>query len=82
MQTYNQFSQGNIMPLLMNFTTPSSIQESGINLPPMGYNDVTQTSYEMRMLATRSAKYRPRTAGSKGQLSDYKNENDDVKTVR
>ena len=36
----------------------------------------------MRRLATRSAKYRLRTAGPKGQNSDYKNENDDVKTVR
>lgn len=82
MQPYNQINQGNIMPLLMNFTTPSSIQENGFNLPPMGYNDATQTSYEMRMLATRSAKYRPRTAGARGQNSDWKNENDDVKTVR
>lgn len=82
MQTYNQFNQGNTMPLLMNFTTPNSIQENGFDLPPMGYNDVTQTSYEMRMLATRSAKHRPRTAGPKGQNSDWKNENDDVKTVR
>lgn len=82
MQTYNQFNQGNIMPLLMNFTTPSSIQESGFNLPPMGYNDDTQISYEMRLLATRSAKHRPRTSGSKNQYSDYKNENDDTKNVR
>lgn len=34
MQTYNQFNQGNIMPLLMNFTTPSSIQESGSTYHP------------------------------------------------
>ncbi len=82
MQAFNKINQGNIMPLLMNFTTPSSIRETGFNLPPMGYSDVTQTSYEMRRVATRSAKNRPRTAGPKGQNSDWKNENDDVKTVR
>ena len=83
MQTYNQLNQGrSIMPLLMNFTSPSQIQENGFSLPSMGYNDDTQISYEMRLMATRSAKHRPRTAGPKGQNSDWKNENDDVKTVR
>ena len=83
MQTYNQFNQGNIMPLLMNFTTPSQIQENDYNLPSMGYSDDTQISYEMRLVCTRSAKYRPRTRKSGSNwCADYKNENDDTKNVR
>ena len=82
MQTYSQFNQGNnIMPLLMNFTTPSQIKVA-IFLPPMGYNDQTQISYEMRLLATRCAKMRPRTGGVGGKYQDMKNENDDTKNVR
>lgn len=85
MQTYNQFNQSNVMPLLMNFTTPSTIQEADFEMPSMGYNDDAQISYEMRLLATRSAKNRPKTRpDSKGRpcFSDYKNENDDTKNVR
>lgn len=85
MQTYNQYNQGNIMPLLMNFTTPSPIKENGFNMPSMGYNDDTQISYEMRMVATRCAKMRPRTRpDGSGRLvhHDAKNENDDTKSVR
>ena len=82
MQTYNQFNQGNIMPLLMNFTQPSPIQETGFSIPSMGYNDDTQISYEMRLVATRSAKMRPRTGGIGGKYQDMKNENDDTKNVR
>lgn len=83
MQTYNYFNQGNIMPLLMNYTTPSPIQEIGSDLPSMGYNENTQISYEMRLVCTRSAKYhyRSRKSGS-NWLGDYKNENDDTKSVR
>lgn len=84
MQTYNQFNQSNIMPLLMNFTTPSPIQETGFSLPSMGYNDETQISYEMRLVCTRSAKHRPNTIkrGPTNWIGDDKNENDDTKNVR
>ena len=73
MQIYNQFNQGNIMPLLMNFTTPSQIQDGGFKMPAMGYDDRTQVSYEMRMLATRCAKIRPRTRklGTNNWTHDY-----------
>ena len=82
MQTYNQYNQGNIMPLLMNFTTPSPIQE-GFEMPSVRYDNDTQISYEMRMVATRSAKYRSGTKpGTGGRLPDHKNENDDTKAVR
>ena len=84
MQTYNQFNQGrSIMPLLMNFTTPSPIQETGFSMPSMDYNDDTQISYEMRLVATRCAKQHPRTIHrGNGWYTDYKNENDDTKQVR
>lgn len=83
MQTYNQIDQGNIMPLLMNFTTPSQIQENGFSMPSIGYNDDTQISYDMRLVCTRSAKYRNRTIKSgTNWFGDYKNENDDTKNVR
>lgn len=88
MQTYNQFNKGrSIMPLLMNFTTPSPIQETGFSMPSMGYNDDTQISYDMRLVCTRCARLRPRTKrgpsamGSPWQ-SDMKNDNDDTKNVR
>jgi hypothetical protein len=79
MQANNQFTNGNIMPLLMNFTAPSPIQENSFNLPSMGYNDDTQISYEMRLVTTRCAITRSRT---RGPYSDLKNENDDTKSVR
>ena len=86
MQTYNQFNQGNIMPLLMNFTTPSPIQETGFSMPSIGYNDDTQISYDTRSVCTRCARWRGRTRKKPGNNtiwdSDLKNENDDTKTVR
>ena len=84
MQTYNQINQGNIMPLLMNFTNSSPIQD-GFEMPHMEYNDIEQISYEMRMVCTRCAKMRPKTRkmpGSGGFVQDLKNENDDTKSVR
>lgn len=85
MQTYNQFNQGNIMPLLMNFTTPTPIQEA--DDIKFTYNDGEQISYEMRTVGTRSLKNNrtwikkigPSTGTSK---TDKSNEIDDSKTVR
>lgn len=79
MQNYNQFNQGNIMPLLMNFTAPTPIQDGGLRMPSLGYDDQTQIPFEMRMVCTRSAKWRNWTRKGGG---DYKNENDDTKVVR
>ena len=85
MQTYNQFNQGNIMPLLMNFTTPTPIQEA--DDIKFNYIDGEQISYEMRTIGTRSLKNNrtwikkigPSTGTSK---IDKANEIDDSKTVR
>ena len=84
MQTYNQFNQGNIMPLLMNFTTPTPIQEA--DDIQFTYNDGQQISYEMRMIGTRCLKthttryqYRP---GGYRSTPDRGNEIDDSKNVK
>lgn len=86
MQTYNQFNQGNIMPLLMNFTTPSPIQEA--DDVKISYNDREQVSYEMRTIGTRSLKSHTSKLPSKTNRTAYvnkidkSNEIDDSKTVR
>lgn len=86
MQTYNQFNQGNIMPLLMNFTTPTPIQEAD-NIK-FTYNDGQQISYEMRTIGTRSLKTHTSKLPSKTSKTAYinkidkSNEIDDSKTVR
>ncbi|MBR4913070.1 MAG: hypothetical protein IKZ54_09575 [Bacteroidales bacterium] len=79
MQTYNQSDQGNVMPLLMNFTTPSPIQE--YTPPIFNYDDNNQFSYEMRTVGTRSLKMFWTSKGGKG-YQDKKNEIDDSKSVR
>lgn len=84
MQTYNQNNQGNIMPLLMNFTTPAPIQEA--DDIKFTYNDGQQISYEMRTIGTRSLKtnrtYIRKWKGGGESKSDKANEIDDSKTVR
>lgn len=84
MQTYKHFNQGNIMPLLMNFTTPNPIQEA--DDVTFSYNDGEQISYEMRTIGTRSLKvHSTRYKNSKGGINsktDKANEIDDSKTVR
>lgn len=86
MQTYNQFNQGNIMPLLMNFTTPSPIHEA--DDVKISYNDGEQVSYEMRTIGTRSLKSHTSKLPSKTSRTAYinkvdkSNEIDDSKTVR
>lgn len=80
MQTYNQFNQGNIMPLLMNFTTPSPIQEA--DDIPFTYNDGQQISYEMRMIGTKSFKMGRTKIAPHKDKQDNRNEIDDTKNVK
>lgn len=84
MQTYNQINQSNIMPLLMNFTTPTPIQEA--DDVKFTYNDGQQISYEMRTIGTRSLKSHATVIhqgkGTRVTKSDKGNEIDDSKTVR
>ena len=84
MQTYNHFNQGNIMPLLMNFTTPTPIQEA--DDIKFTYNDGEQISYEMRTLGTRSLKSSQthfyNRIGQRSFKMDKSNQLDDTKTVR
>ncbi len=72
------------MPLLMNFTTPSPIQE--FEEPVFDYNDGEQISYEMRTIGTRclrSSTTRVKTSGNGVcSKSDKKNEIDDSKSVK
>ncbi len=80
MQTYNQFNQGNVMPLLMNFTTPTPIQEA--NDMSFTYNDGEQISYEMRTIGTRCLKSHSTRGGNPNPHRDHANEIDDCKNVR
>ncbi len=86
MRTYfNSYNQNDIMPLLMNFTQPSPIEEyEPINFE---YSDTEQVSYEMRIVGTRCL--RSSTTGSRrarGMSLDHKfdrkNEIDDSKSVK
>ena len=78
MQTYNQFNQGNIMPLLMNFTTPTPIEDA--DDIKFTYNDGEQISYEMRTISTRCLR-NCKTKLSRGVQTDKVNELDDRKSV-
>lgn len=85
MQTYNRFNQGNIMPLLMNFTTPVPVQEA--DDIKFTYNDGEQISYEMRILGTKSLKSTTTQFRNKNGTKCYKsdgrsNQMDDTKNVR
>ena len=77
MQTFNQIGNTNITPLLINFTTPSPMQE--VEEPKYNYNDSEQISYEMRTVGTKSL--RVRTTG-KSMGVERKNEIDDSKCVK
>ena len=80
MQTFNRINQGNIMPLLMNFTTPTPIQEA--DDIKFNYIDGEQISYEMRLIGTRSLKPKM-TQLAHGRGGDGKsNQIDDSKTVK
>lgn len=80
MQMYNQINQGNIMPLLMNFTSPSLIQENGINLPPIIYNDGEQITYEMSI--SRTYCKRECSYNLNHKTRDYRDMHDDNRTIR
>lgn len=80
MQTYNQISQGNIMPLLMNFTTPTPIQETDDF--QFTYSDKEQISYDMRTLGTRSLKQNFTHQNGAKKNDGKSNQIDDTKTVR
>jgi len=81
MRTCNYNMQPDIMPLMMNFTAPSPIEE--ISEPvKFYYDDFEQINYDMRVVGTRSLKAswtHPKKGVSK---TDRKNEIDDSKTVR
>lgn len=82
MQTYNPMNGQNIMPLLMNFTTPSPIQD--ITPDVFNYDEENQISYEMRYVGTRCLRHSgtTRRGGKTVSYSDPKNEIDDSKWVR
>lgn len=80
----NQNGNGNIMPLLMNFTTPSPIQDYTPDV--FNYDEEKQISYEMRTIGTRCLKTtmtKKKSAGTGVTGSwDRKNEIDDSKSVK
>lgn len=84
MRTYNQASQ-DIMPLMMNFTNPTTISDE--QQIPFVYNDMDQTTdVNMRVVGTRclrssSTRKKNRTGGT-NIVTDRKNEIDDSKVVR
>lgn len=84
MQTYNHLNQNNIMPLLMNFTTPTPIQDYTPGV--FNYDEESQISYEMRIIGTRSLKSHTTRKKTKGKgvssTTDKKNEIDDSKSVK
>lgn len=81
MRTYiNSCNQNDIMPLLMNFTQPSPIEEyEPINFE---YSDTEQIVYDMRMVGTRSLKHTGTYRPHFGTKTDKKNEVDDSKHVK
>jgi hypothetical protein len=76
-QTY-----GTSMPLLMNFTNPTKIQEEE-NSTPIIYDPIAQTVLEMRTVGTYSLKTRSTRKGNLVLAGfDKKNEIDDQKNVK
>ena len=79
MKAFNQNNQGNIMPLLMNFTTPTPIQYVS-DMPIGDYNNVLQISYEMKTVHTRCQK--ALTFNLNRNAHDNKEVTDDCKVIR
>lgn len=82
MRTYNQASR-EIMPLMMNFTTPTPILDE--QKMPFVYDDEEQApGFEMRVVGTRCLRHHgtTRRGGKVVRHTDPKNEVDDSKTVR
>lgn len=80
MQTYNQSGEQNIMPLLMNFTTPTPIQET--TPIEFSYDEENQVSYELMIVGTRSLRHPSTYKGGEYHGVDAKNEIDDSKSTR
>lgn len=73
----------NVMPLMMNFVTPTPIRES-VDTPYFNYDEENQISYEMRLVGTRCLRHHGNTSRGGKCVShcDPKNETDDSKSVR
>jgi len=82
MRTNTYTEAGMVMPLIMNFTTPSSIDVT--ELVKVSYNEQEQISYEMRLVGTRCLRHSGTTRRGAHYVShcDAKNEIDDSKSVR
>ena len=78
MQTYSN-NCTSAMPLMMNFTMPTPIEETDPVI--IHYNDKDQITIEMRIVGTRSMRSHI-TRKSHGSTRDKKNEIDDSKSVR
>lgn len=82
MRTYNAYNSGNnIMPLMMNFTQPTSIEVA--EPVSITYNEFDQITYETRTVGTRSLRSHW-TSATKNRCArtDKANEIDDSKWVR
>jgi hypothetical protein len=74
-------NRGNVMPLLMNYTSSTKIQEE-TNPHQYLYNDGKQiVEYDMRVVGTRSLKTSNTKKGNCNSVLDKKNEIDDQKNV-
>lgn len=82
MRTYSNYASGkDIMPLMMNFTSPSPISIS----EPVSftYSDAEQINYEMRTVGTRCLRSHWTSATrNRSSRSDKANEIDDSKWVK
>lgn len=78
MQTYSN-NCTSAMPLMMNFTVPTPIEETDPVI--IHYNDKDQITIEMRIVGTRSLRSHG-TRKKTGTVWDRKNEIDDSKSVR
>lgn len=74
-----------VMPLLMNFTPATKIEEA-CEIEKVVYDENLQIVYDMRTVGTRSLRHRGTkvrsSAGTTVNKLDSKNEIDDSKTVR
>jgi len=78
---YNTHNYNSVMPLLMNYTPNTRIEECDAS-QQMGYNYWEQIiSIEMRTLGTKSLKFSNTKQGTRN-VSDKKNEIDDQKHVK
>jgi hypothetical protein len=77
----NTWNPGNVMPLLMNYTPSTKIQEE-TNPYQYTYNDGKQiVAYDMRVLGTKSLKTSNTKKGN-ATIADRKNVIDDQKNVK